>query len=60
MKSIYIPVDDKDLYRKYTLAEDVVDAIETLITADQQGYLVEVLNILEARGFNGTVDGGIK
>lgn len=59
MKSIYIPID-KGLYRKYTLADDVVDAIETLITADQQGYMVEVLNILEARGFNGTVDGGIK
>ncbi len=49
MKSIYIPIDtDKDLYRKYTLTEDVLDAIETLLTADQQGYMVEVINILEA------------
>lgn len=56
MKSIYIPIDGDsgDRYRKYTLTDDVVDAIETLITADQQGYTVEVLNILEARCFNGT------
>ena len=56
MKSVYIPIDpDRGIYRKYNLTEDVVDAIETLLTADEEGYTVSVVTISDVRGFNGTV-----